>query len=64
MKNSVLNAAITSNSTISKKKVSALAGKSYWGGKLSTVYLLVLTSLDQLIFILKILFSFFTKQGT
>jgi len=29
MKNSVLNSAITSNSTISKKKVSALAGKSY-----------------------------------
>ena len=37
-------------------------GKSYWGGKLSTVDLLVLTSLDQLIFKLKILFSFHTKK--
>jgi hypothetical protein len=39
-------------------------GKSYWGGRLSTVDLLVLTSLCQLVFILKILFSFFTKQAT
>ncbi len=39
-------------------------GKSYWGGRLSTDDLLVLTSLDQLVFILKILFSFFTKQAT
>jgi len=38
--------------------------KSYWGGRLSAVDLLVLTSLDQLIFILKILFSFLTKQAT
>ncbi len=36
----------------------------YWRGRLSTVDLLVLTSLDQLIFILKILFTFITKQLT
>jgi len=35
-------------------------GKSYRGGRLSTFDLLVLTSLNQLIFILKTLFSFFT----
>ncbi len=39
-------------------------GKSYIGGRLSTIDLLVLTSLDQLGFILKILFSFLTKQAT
>jgi hypothetical protein len=33
-------------------------------GRLSTVDLLVLTSLEQLTLILKILFSFFTKQAT
>ena len=44
--------------------VTVLLGKSYWGGRLSTVVLFVLTSLAQLIFILKILFSFFTKQAT
>ncbi len=32
--------------------------------RLSTVDLLVLTSLDQLLFILKILLTFFTKQAT
>jgi len=40
------------------------AGKSYRGGRLSTVDLLVLTRLDQLIFILKILFTSVTKQAT
>jgi len=39
------------------------AGKSYWRGRLSTVDLLVLTSLDQLLFILKILLNSFTKQA-
>jgi len=39
-------------------------GKSYRGGRFSTVDLLVLTSFEQLIFIVKILFSFFTKQAT
>jgi hypothetical protein len=38
-------------------------GKSYCGMRLSTVDLLVLTRLDQLVFKLKILFSFFTKQA-
>jgi hypothetical protein len=38
--------------------------KSYWRGMLSTVDLLVLTSLDQSLFILKILFTFITKQAT
>ncbi len=36
--------------------------KSYWRLWLSTVDLLVLTSLDQL-FLLKIVFNFFTKQA-
>ncbi len=40
-----------------------LAGNFYWGGWLCTVDLLVLTSLDQLIFKLEILFSFLTKQS-
>ncbi len=39
-------------------------GKSYWRARLSTVDLFVLTSFDQLLFILKILFTFFTKQAT
>ncbi len=34
------------------------------GGRLSTIDLLVLTNLDKLVFILTILFSFFTKQVT
>jgi hypothetical protein len=34
------------------------------GRRLSTVDLLVLTSFEHLIFILKILFTFFTKQAT
>jgi hypothetical protein len=41
-----------------------IAGKSYQGGRLSTVDLLKLPSLDQLIFKLKILFSFFLKKPT
>jgi hypothetical protein len=44
--------------------VSDKPGKSYRVGRLRTVDLLVLTSLDQLIFILKMLFFFFTKQAT
>ncbi len=40
------------------------ARKSYCSGRLSTVDLLVLTSLDQLLFIMKILFTFITKQST
>jgi len=43
---------------------SALAGKSNWSGKLSTVGLLVLTTKDPLILMLKILITFFTKQFT
>ncbi len=38
--------------------------KSQWGGWLSTFDLLVLISLDQIVFTLKILLSFFTKQAT
>jgi hypothetical protein len=37
-------------------------GKSYWGGWLSTIDLLVLTSLDLLLFKLKMSFTFVTKQ--
>ncbi len=40
------------------------AGKYFWRGRFSTVDLLVLTSLDQLLLKLKILFTFFTKQAT
>jgi hypothetical protein len=40
-----------------------ITGKSYRRGKLSTVDLLVLTSLDQLPF-LKILLTSFTKQAS
>ncbi len=38
--------------------------KSYWRGRLDTVDLLVLTSLKQVLFILKILFTLFKKQAT
>ncbi len=41
-----------------------LPGKPYWRGRISTIDLLVLTSLDQLLLILKILFIFFTKQAS
>ncbi len=39
-------------------------GKSYWRGSLSTTDLLVLTSLDQHFFMLKISINLFTKQPT
>jgi hypothetical protein len=39
-------------------------GKPSWRGRLSTVDLLLLTSLDQLLFIAKILLTFVTKQAT
>jgi len=38
-------------------------GNPCWGGRLSTVDLLVLTSLNLLLFILKILFTFFYKTS-
>jgi hypothetical protein len=41
-----------------------LPEKSYRRGKFSTVDLLVLTSSGQLLFILKILLTFLTKQAT
>jgi len=41
-----------------------MPGKSYWGGRLSTVELLVLTCLDKLLFILKISFTFSSKLAT
>ncbi len=40
-----------------------VAGKSYWRGRLGTIDLLVLTSLYQLLFISKILFTFFKKYN-
>ncbi len=40
------------------------AGNPYCKGRLSTADLLVLTSLDQLIFILKIFFTFLQNQLT
>ncbi len=45
-------------------EVSAHPGKSYWRGRLSTVDLLVLTSLDQLLLYWKLWFTFFTKQAS
>ncbi len=39
-------------------------GKPYWRGWLFEVDLLVLTSVDQQLLILKILFMFVTKQAT
>ncbi len=38
----------------------AKAGNPYWSGRLSTVDLLVLTNLDQLLLILQTLFNFYT----
>jgi hypothetical protein len=38
--------------------------KSYWRGRLSTIDLLMLTSLDQLLFMLKILFTFLQNKLT
>jgi hypothetical protein len=38
------------------------AGKPYWRGRISTVDLFVLNSLDQLLFTLKLYLSIFTKQ--
>jgi hypothetical protein len=38
--------------------------KSYWRGRLSIVHLLVLTSLDEFLLILKMLFTFDTKWAT
>jgi hypothetical protein len=48
---------------LARSQLNAEPGKPYWRGKLNTVDLLVLTSLYQLLFILKILFSYVTKQA-
>jgi len=45
------------------EKQSSRPGNPCWRGMLRTVDLLVPTSKDQLLFILKILFTFFTKQA-
>ncbi len=47
-----------------KNYIWVYAGKPDWRGKLSTVDLLMLTSLDQLLFIIQRLLICFTKQGT
>jgi hypothetical protein len=49
---------------VNQKENYAFSGKPYWRGRLSTVDLLELTSLDHLVFILKRLFSLYTKQVT
>ncbi len=49
---------------MARKQLNVLSGNPYWRGRLNTVDLLVLTSLDQLIFIWKILFIFSTKLAT
>jgi hypothetical protein len=46
-----------------KSKTLLQPGKPYWRERFNTVGLLVLTSLDQLLFTLKILFSFFYKTS-
>ncbi len=46
---------------IMQYRLNILSGNPYWRGRLITD-LIVLTSLDQLLFILKILFTFATKQ--
>jgi hypothetical protein len=46
-----------------RKSILIEPGKPYWRGRLSTVDLLVLTSLNQLLFTFKIFFTLFTKQG-
>ncbi len=51
------------NTTLQKRLTGSLiSGKSYRRGRFCTVDLLALTSLDQLLFILKISFSFLVKQ--
>ena len=49
---------------VSPSKNTLVSGKPDRKVRLSTVHLLVLTRLDQLFFILKILFAFVTKQPT
>jgi len=44
-----------------KESIKGTTGNPFFTGKLITADLLVLTSLDQLIFILKLLFSFAKK---
>jgi hypothetical protein len=44
-----------------KSDLNVQPGNPYWRGRISTVNLFVLTSLYQLIFVLKILLTFFTK---
>jgi hypothetical protein len=44
--------------------VSDTPGKTYRRGRLSTVDLLVLTCLDQLLLLIKILYTFLTEQAT
>jgi hypothetical protein len=47
-----------------EKEMKVNAGNSFCRGKLSTFDLLVLTSLDQLLFLLGILLIFFTKKDS
>ncbi len=49
-------------SSWSGQNLSPSTGKPYWRERISTVDLLVLTSLDQLLFKLKLYISIFTKQ--
>jgi len=44
--------------------VSSYSQNPYWSGRLCTFDLLVITSFDEVLFILKILFPLFTKQAT
>jgi hypothetical protein len=51
-------------STVRTAEPSLSLGNPYREGRLCTLDILVLTSLDKVLFILRILFNFFTKQGT
>ncbi len=43
--------------------LSPQTGKPYWRGRINTANLLILTSLDQLLFLMTILFTYVTKQA-
>ena len=58
------NESATTSTTIVAVMHSKLSARnSYWRERLSTVYLRILASWDQRLFLFKILFIFFTKQA-
>jgi hypothetical protein len=55
---------VDSSVQLAKQKMFLQPGKTNWKGRLSTVDLLVITSLDKLHLILKTLFTFLQKRAT